>query len=247
MDREFYATLAKDQAKHWWYRGRRANLEAVLSKYLRGKSNCSILEIGAGSGGNIEMLQKFGSIDAVEMQDESREIIESNFPSVTVRNGALPDAEVFANKSYDVIAMFDVLEHVEAERESLTAITSHIADDGLLIISVPAYKWLWSHHDEVAHHFRRYTKGRLQTALVDTGWDVQQVGYFNTLLFPLAVAARMKDKVSKSEALTGLRPPVAPVNGLFYNIFSSERPIVRNGGFPFGLSVLAVAKLKEPQ
>ena len=245
MEEISYQETHRVQGSHWWYQGRLQIIDAVLSKYLDKSAPLSVLEIGAGSGVNIGKLKEYGKVDAVEMHDGGRQLIRDEFPDVAVRDGALPEPEVFDNKQFDVVCMFDVLEHVGPQIESLEVLREHVTKDGRLFITVPAYQWLWSQHDDTAHHFRRYTRSSLAEALETAGWNVEQVGYFNTRLFPLALIARLKDKLFKPKIATGLGLPGDTVNGLFHRIFSSEATRVAKGGFPFGLSVLAVASPKD--
>lgn len=242
MDATAYQRMKSNYDTHWWARGRREILSEVLTRWITEAGNSRILEIGAGTGANISLLSRFGTVTAVEMDDDARAIMAQDHPGLAIRSGALPDPEMFNGETFDAAVMFDVLEHVAEEAEALKVIRSHISPGGHLFISVPAYQWLWGHHDERVHHHRRYSRGRLRSALETAGWKVEQVGYFNTFLFPLAVAARMKDRISgRVESSTGSAIPPGPVNEAFYRIFRTERHRVANGGYPFGLSVVAVA------
>ena len=241
MEEASYLKTHSVQIKHWWYQARLEIIDRVLARHLSKSTPKTILEIGAGSGVNIGRLQQFGKVDAVEMHEGGRELIRNNFSDVETRNGALPDPEVFGGKNYDVVCMFDVLEHIDTHQEALESIREHINEDGRLFVTVPAYQWLWSQHDVAMHHHRRYTKKKLQEVLKEAGWKVDKIGYFNTFLFPLALIARVKDLIFKPEISTGIDLPSDPVNSIFQRIFTSEASQVSNGGFPFGLSLMAVA------
>jgi Methyltransferase domain len=241
MDEAIYEQTHDLAGEHWWYQARACVIARVMQRYLPSDQSFEILEIGSGAGVNVPLLKAFGSVSAVEMHPGARAKISEDHPDVTVRNGALPDPELLAGKSYGVVGMFDVLEHIAAESESLRAVRDHMTPDGKLFVTVPAYQWLWSRHDYVSHHQRRYTKGSLARALTAAGWEIDQIGYFNTFLFPLAVAARLKDRIFDGGSTTGLEKPRDSVNGLFLRVFKSEAGQVARGGFPFGLSVFAVA------
>lgn len=245
MDQYQYEQLVTRQVNHWWHMGRREILGAVLDKYLDDDRERDIIEIGAGCGGNIDMLSRYGAVTAVEMDDGARAYMASAHDGLEVRGGALPDTSLFAGQQFDVAIMFDVLEHVAEEAESLVAIRQHIRPGGLIFISVPAYEWLWGAHDDRVHHQRRYTSGSLRGALEGAGWSVEQVGHYNKHLFPLAVAARFKDKLTGAKQSTGFKVPAKPVNDTFFRIFSSEADRVARGGFRYGLSVAAVARNPE--
>jgi len=150
----------------------------------------------------------------------------------------MPDNIPFESKNFDLITMFDVLEHVERDSDSLRALSQRLADDGRILLTVPAMPWLWSRHDELHHHQRRYTPASLREAAEKAGLDVVELAYFNTLLFPLAVAQRMVERVFNRHAETDLMPhPV--VNAALAGVFGLERWIVGNVPLPFGLSLYA--------
>ncbi|MEM7724242.1 MAG: class I SAM-dependent methyltransferase [Pseudomonadota bacterium] len=247
METSEYELLAQKQATHWWYRVRRNILESLLEDHRATSDEpCSIIEIGAGAGSNVPVLKQFGTVTAVEMHDASRTHLERLYPDVSVGSAALPDSGVFRDAQYDVVVMFDVLEHVEQEHDALKVVKDHVKPKGRLLLTVPAYQWLWTSHDERMHHFRRYNRQMLRASLEDAGWTVERIGYFNTYLFPLAVLARLKDKVVGASVSTGSRVPNSTVNRLFYRVFQSELPRIRRGGFPFGLSVFAMATRQDP-
>src|SRR6185503_570835 len=121
----------------------------------------------------------------------------------------------------DAICFFDVLEHLEDDAAALRGAASNLAADGLVLATVPAYKWLWTSHDSEHHHFRRYTTERLGAAFRAAGLTTVQLGYFNTRLFPLAVASRMIDRIRGHHADGRLLPvPAAPINKTLRRIFA---------------------------
>jgi hypothetical protein len=108
------------------------------------------------------------------------------------------------------------------------------------VITVPAYRWLWSAHDEFLHHKRRYSAGELRGKIAAAGLRAEGLSYFNTLLFPLAAAARVKDRLLNQDRASGTAVPAGPVNRLFHAVFSAERFVVGRLALPFGVSLLAV-------
>jgi hypothetical protein len=113
-----------------------------------------------------------------------------------------------------------------------------VSTDGCLLLTVPAYSWLWSVHDERLHHVRRYTAGELKRKARETGWTVRRITYFNTLLFPLAVVARVTDKIIPSQEPVGTGMPSPIVNSVLYRVFSMEKVLLRAFNFPFGVSLM---------
>ncbi|MEM6621067.1 MAG: class I SAM-dependent methyltransferase [Pseudomonadota bacterium] len=237
MDRAVYDRMAENEAEHWWFTGRRAVLGALLDR-LDLKPSSTILEAGCGSGGNLQLLSRYGHLDAFEYDDTAR--AEAEAKGVTaVASGGLPN-DLPPGGPWDLIALFDVLEHIEDDCASLVALGDRLCDDGRILITVPAAQWLWSHHDEAHHHFRRYSRRSLRSVISDAGLRVLGIGNFNTLLFPLAVAQRLAQRISGSEAPADARP-AQWMNASLQTVFSSERYLVGRIPLPVGLSLWAVA------
>lgn len=185
------------------------------------------------------MLGQFGRLEAIEL-DESARAIASARSGVSVRPGALP-AELPGDCSdYDMIVLLDVLEHVEADEAALTELRRRLRPGGKLVVTVPAYPWLWSRHDETHHHHRRYTAALLGERLTAAGFRVDTMSYFNTLLFPVIALVRLLQGLLDADAADDAMP--APwINRLLVRIFGSERHAIGRLPLPFGVSLAAVA------
>ncbi|HEY8249551.1 MAG TPA: class I SAM-dependent methyltransferase [Burkholderiales bacterium] len=228
-----YREMADTEGRHWWFTGRRKILSSLISR-LGLPERARIVEIGCGTGGNLEMLSAFGELSAMETDDGARAIAtEKAGPRVEIRAGRCPDDIRFAKGSFDLVCLFDVLEHIEEDLATLQAVGALLAPGGLAVITVPAYRWMWSAHDEFLHHKRRYTAGELRKKIAASGLKARKLSYFNTLLFPLAATARLFK-------LAGTAVPAPPVNRLFHTVFSAERFVVGRLPLPFGVSLLAV-------
>lgn len=241
MEPQAYRDMARLQSVHWWYRARRRIIASRLSR-LALPASSRILEIGAGPGGNLDMLSRFGRVHAVETDAYARDYAQSAFPALPIEAGRLPDGLPFENLRFDLITMFDVLEHIEDDTAALTAVKDRVQPNGALVVTVPAYQWMWSTHDTHLHHFRRYTARRLSSALTASGWALDYISYFNTLLFPVAVAARLFDRLAQRGAVTGAESPPPAVNAVLHGVFSSEEHLLRLTRLPFGLSLICVAR-----
>jgi SAM-dependent methyltransferase len=235
MDRRAYLELNELEGRHWWFVARRQILADVLMRRGAIPPHARILEAGCGCGGNLDMLGAFGTVSAFEMDDQARQIARSR-TSVSIAEGQLPDRNPFRGQEFDLIAMLDVLEHIEDDAGALVELERCLAPGGQILLSVPAYPWLWSGHDEMHHHHRRYTKRSLVDVLTRAGFEINYITYFNSILLPLAVGARLMAKHSQGTSLPG-----ATTNGLLRGIFASERLWLRQGTLPFGLSLLALA------
>jgi hypothetical protein len=139
------------------------------------------------------------------------------------------------------VLLLDVIEHVDDDVATLRAARGAVGDGGLLIVTVPAYRWLWSGHDEVLGHRRRYTAGELRAAVERAGFRVLRVSYFNTLLFPLLAAVRAGKRV-RGDRGHDLRRPPAPLNWLLERAFAFERHLVPRVSLPFGASLLLIGR-----
>lgn len=246
MEASSYHQLIEQEEKHWWYLGRRQILADVLRR-LDLPSGARIFEVGCGTGGNLDLLAGFGTVDALEVNDFAREsALARGKPVRQMFSGRLPEGLALGDRRYDLIALLDVLEHLEDDRAVLQALRPHLAPGGRILLTVPAYMWLWGPHDVLAHHCRRYTRRSLIGAIEQSGLRVIKCSYFNFLLFPLAVVARALDHLRPPTGeLLGATMPAAPVNALFRAIFASERFLLRGLNLPFGLSIVVWAESAE--
>jgi SAM-dependent methyltransferase len=244
LDRSVYERLATSEKTHWWYVGRRRMIATLLDD-LDLTSDARLIELGAGTGGNLVLLGRYGSVRAMEYDDEARQFASSK-TNVPVLPGRLPDQIPFEDESADVVGLFDVLEHVEDDAGSLRAIRKLLAPTGTLVMSVPAHQWLWSGHDVVLHHHRRYSKPHLRKLAEDSGYTVRRLTYFNSTLFPAAAMVRLLDRRQKNGDVAGSGHPPALINSFLAGVLKAEARIVGAvGGLPIGLSLFAVLSKAE--
>lgn len=238
MHPDVYLEMAAVQERHWWFAARRRILSAVIGE-LALPAEARILEIGCGTGGNLPMLSAFGRLHAMEY-DETARGIASALGCCAVAAGGLPEPVPFADREFDLVCLLDVLEHIEDDEGALTRAGRLLNPSGRLLVTVPAYAWLWSTHDEAHHHRRRYTSGMLRRRARRAGLEVCRLGYFNSLLFPLIAGARLGAKLVGGKAGSDAALPSPAVNALLTAVFGAERHVVRHALFPFGTSVMAV-------
>ena len=241
MDRSAYAGMSAIENRHWWFVARRTLIRKIISAVpLPAKPR--ILEAGCGTGGNLAMLAEHGELSAFEYDAEAREMAAAKGVCPVVP-GCLPDQIATGDSPFDLIAMLDVLEHIDDDVGSLKALGAKLADDGRLLVTVPALPFLWSSHDELHHHKRRYTRSSLSSVAKAAGLEIERVGYFNSLLFPLAALQRGWAKLSGHGSGVDTVPS-APVNRALNMVFAAERYVVGWGHFPIGLSLFAVLRQK---
>jgi SAM-dependent methyltransferase len=238
MDRKVYDRMNELETRHWWFVARRRIIAALVTRRLQGRRDARILEAGCGSGGNLAMLGGFGQVDAFEYDAFARDHARAK-SGLPVEFGALPDGVPFDDRRYDLIGLFDVLEHIEADRASLATLADRLSDRGAILVTVPAFPFLWSRHDERHHHFRRYTRASLDEVARAAGLRVSYSSYFNFFLFPAAVTARFLKRLTGSEVPDD-RMPAAPVNAILTRVFGAERHLVGRMRLPLGLSLAAV-------
>ncbi len=242
MDPAYAAVHAEEDRAHWWFLGRRAVILAEMARRLpagRGR----LVELGCGSGGMLEALGRFGTAIGVETDPILR--ARARERGLDVRAGALPDAIPLEIGRWDAVCLFDVLEHVDEEANALAACRRLLAPGGRLFVTVPAYAWLWSRHDELLGHRRRYTAGRLRRAAEEAGFAVERLTYFNTLLAPAIMAVRLARAALRRPG-HDLDRPAPLINRALAACFAAEARLLGWLSPPFGISILLVARRADP-
>ena len=225
--------------RHWWFRGRWAVVEALLSRTpLPGLPR--ILDAGCGTGANLLRYSKIGSAEGVDPSPQAVEFCRDRGLDSVVQAGLeeLP----FEDGRFDLIAATDVLEHVDAEDQALQELWRVAAPGAALLLTVPAYMWLWSTEDERLHHKRRYTRARLRQAVRRAGWEPQIATYFNSLLLPpIALYRRLPRRSGADRAELVRTPPV--LNRPFSLPMRFEARLIHAGvRLPVGVSVGIVCR-----
>ena len=238
MDRIVYERMAAHDTTHWWYRARREILSDYLKRYAGIPGGARIREIGCGTGHNLPILAQFAEIYAIAAAKASERLGKQ------VGSSPLPELAGVADASYDLVAVLDVVEHVEDDVAALQAIARVLKPGGKILITVPAHQWMWSAHDVVNHHKRRYSKATLTASLHKAGLGWQKLRWFNSLLFPVAVAARFVGKLTGKDDSDD-SPPPRPLNAAFETVFGLERHLLGRLPMPPGLSIIVLAEPKQ--
>lgn len=237
MDQAYVAVHMEEDRQHWWFRGRLQVLLAVLRASLP-RRRLRLLELGCGTGNVLRALREFG--DAVGMEHDERLIAAARADGLDVRCGTIPDDLVVPEGWADVVLLLDVLEHLDDEAAALATARRALTAAGTLVITVPAFAWLWSAHDLALGHRRRYTARQLRLTVERAGFIVTRVTYFSTLLFPGVALVRWlkRDRDGRKHDLW--RPPAA-LNALLARCFAAERHFVPRFRLPVGSSLLLIA------
>jgi SAM-dependent methyltransferase len=242
MERVVYEQMAELDDRHWWYRARREVLAALIRREAKPPKGAKILELGCGTGHNLAMLSGFGYVDGLELDEEARTLSEKRLGR-KVMSAPLPELAGVPDRGYDLIGAFDVIEHIADDGAALDSIAEKLKPTGKFVMTVPAHQWMWSAHDVVNHHKRRYSRRSLKALIDASPMKLQKIGYFNSLLFPLAVLQRAASKLRGDED-ADVRLPPAPLNAALEKAFAAERYLVGRLPLPPGLSLFAVASAR---
>jgi SAM-dependent methyltransferase len=240
---EMQAMLENDE-RHWWYRGRRRVIRAVLDG-LGLPPGSRILDAGCGSGRMLDELAAYGRVAGVDMSREAVALARGR-GHAEVRVGRLEQLP-FKSGSFDLVTCLDVVEHTRDDRRTLAELRRVTRPGGLLVVSVPAYQALWSSHDVVNAHFRRYRARGLRAAAARAGWEPLRDTYFNSLLLPPAAVVRVAERTATRTPAAAARSDLSLtppwLNGpLEWPLRVEARAIRAGRRLPAGLSLLAVLR-----
>ena len=231
------------EERHWWYRGRRRVLAAVLDA-LALPAGMRILDAGCGSGRNMVDLARRGTVAGVELASSSLDAARARDVG-DVRAGSLEEPLPFADDAFDLAVALDVLEHLSDDELAWAELARVVAPGGRLVVTVPQYAWLWGEHDVVSHHHRRYTRAMLVARAARAGWSAERLTSFNSTLLPAIAAARLLQRARRSAQPADdlARTPQGVVNGALERVLAAEAAVIRRGrDLPAGVSLLAVLR-----
>jgi len=241
VDTDYYTTLDSVQERHWWYTARRSILEKVLQRvHSEGVPKGTLYDLGCGVGANLPVLEKFGPTVGVDMSPEAIDFCRRRGRS-NVTQANLNLLEGIPDGSGSVVVLADVIEHLDDERPCLEAAYRTLAPGGVLLVTVPAYMFLWGPSDELNHHKRRYTAGLLRS-VIEPAFRIEHLTYFNSLLFGLVAAGRFGEVLFKRGGDDTAKLPPSALNQALAAIFGLEARIVPQRRLPFGVSLLCVAR-----
>jgi SAM-dependent methyltransferase len=247
MEREQYAIMARREERHWWYTGMRRVAMAVLAHELKGRGDLRILDAGCGTGGTTVELRRFGDVVGVDLAWEALEPAQGRGLRKLARGSIerLP----FREASFDAVTSFEVVYHLGVANDvcALGEMRRVLKPGGMLLLRLPAHDWLRGEHDRLVHTRHRYAPGEVHRKLSDAGFRVDRLTWANALLFPPAVAKRMLERFSSNgsaDAEPDLWQPPWPINAALESAVAIEALVIPRGvALPFGLSVLAVARV----
>ncbi len=239
MMKNEYAEMAKMEEVYWWHRGRIKIVQKQLDINTSSTDN-DILNIGCGTGGTVGLLSRYGEVYNVDVSEEAINFCkQKGLRNVRGYNGKrLP----YKDKRFDLVIALDVLEHIELDYEALVEWLRVLKPGGKLVMTVPAYQWLWSEHDERLHHQRRYTASQVHMLVSRSGYVMKKRSYAIVFSFPLIVLHRLLSSITgrKRESSYVMLP--GAINTLFTWLLYLEAWMLRYLNFPFGTSIVVVAE-----
>jgi len=244
LEKSYYKEYYELERNHWWFKVRSKIIEDQIIKYAKLPSNPKILNVGAATFYSSEMLQQYGNVVSLEYDENCVDFVRSTL-NVDIVQGSATDLK-FEDKTFDLVCAFDVIEHIDNHSKAISEMRRVLKSSGKLIITVPAFMSLWSSHDEVNHHFRRYTKISLSKVLKLNKNEIEVVRftYFNSLLFvPILLARKLGNFFYNKRSITSdfsFYSKSKLLNRMFGLIFAVERTCLNYTNFPIGVSILYI-------
>ena len=243
MDLDSQKTFSKLEDEYWWFVGRRIIIKDILIKNFK-KNSLEILDWGCGTGKNYFLLKEFGNVLGV---DSSQHYININKKKGILNVVQTNDINEFKSDIYfDLITNFDVLEHIKNDKKYLEKVNHLLKPNGYILVTVPAYKFIWTKLDQVLGHYRRYNKKEINSLLENTGYEIIKSSYFFMILSPAFIVIRLFQKhMNKSGSLEEnviMVPKI--INKFFIFLLKLESSLINFLNLPFGTSIVVLARKK---
>lgn len=247
MQQHMYGIMRRVEESHWWYLGRRQIIRSFVEAISRANKSPSgrneqlaILDVGCGTGANLEMLSEFGEPSGVDVSAEA--VAYCHERGFTHVNHGAAEAMPFEDETFQLVTALDVVEHLDDDVAVLKEMRRVLKPDGKILLFVPAFMFLWGVQDDVSNHRRRYTLGEFKRAVVQAGFEVERASYANITFFLPTLLGRLLMRA------TGIRPAseanitIESLNGVLGKILGAESYWLRHLNLPFGVSIVCVAR-----
>jgi SAM-dependent methyltransferase len=228
---------------NWWYAGKRKILFRLFEKYFRNQNSPHFLDIGCGTGIILQFLSEYGKSYGLDASEKAISFCKQRGLSNVFLGSALKLP--FENEFFSAVIILDVLEHIDEDMDCLKEVFRVLKKDGIIIISVPAFRWFFSYHDEALQHKRRYGKSGLMEKVKKTGFVILKITFTNFFIFIPVCLLRMLVKmfrINKQGSDTGILPSF--LNSFLISIYSLESSLLKKVNLPWGLSLLCIAVKK---
>lgn len=236
METGFIQQIYENERNHWWYVVRRKIVHRLLDTHLEHAAHISILDVGCGAGLLTKELERYGKVAGIDISPDAVRFSQSR--GIRADTQAL---ETFrSEKKFDCVLALDVLEHCYDDARAIRNIRALLKPNGIAVIFVPAFSFLWGEQDDISHHFRRYRAPELRSKFERSGFRVLRQSYFNFFLAPAIFAIRKILNVLNIKTGGELKLNNRLVNYAMKMIFSAESALLSYVNFPFGVSILGV-------
>ena len=254
MQQHTYAIMRRVEESHWWFVGRRRIIRSFLERVCRDlkaaraeqagqNSALNILDVGCGTGANLEMLAQFGNAEGVDVSAEALSFCQAR-GLVNVKQGQAEALPYDAN-SFDLVTGLDVVEHLDDDLAGLQEMRRVLRREGRALLFVPAFMFLWGVQDDVSNHRRRYTLKGLKRVVREAGFEVERATYVNLSFFAPILLGRLFMRATRLRPESENNITVGFLNGFLGKLLGSESRALRYLNFPFGVSIICVARRTE--
>lgn len=268
MQQHTYAIMRRVEESHWWFVGRRKIIRSFLERVVhdlkatraegathseeagaepveqkRSDETLRILDVGCGTGANLEMLSEFGAAEGVDVSAEALSFCQAR-GLVNVKLGEAEHLPYEAG-SFDLVTGLDVVEHLDDDRAGLREMARVLRPGGRALVFVPAFMFLWGVQDDISNHRRRYTLPELKRALRESSFEVERASYVNLSFFAPILLGRLIMRATRLRPESENNLTIGALNGILGRILGAESSILRHMNLPFGVSVICVARRVE--
>ncbi len=244
METEIYGKMYANEDKFWWYLGMRKIIVSLLDKHLSRKNNLKILDVGCGTGGMFSTLSRYGQVYGIDKSERALGYARTRNIAQEIKQGEA-DKLPWPDDAFDLVGCFDVLYHqwIEDDAKVLKEIYRVLVPGGMIIVREASYNWLRSQHDQLVLTNHRFTRNELVNKLQQAGFKVKKSSYANFFLFPLALVKRLLEKIApEKDPMKNIFSHNSLANAVLTVFLYIEAEMIKYLNFPFGLSVICVAK-----
>jgi SAM-dependent methyltransferase len=254
MQQHTYAIMRRVEESHWWYVGRRRIIRSFLEPLgplanaaaaSRDGANArpEILDVGCGTGANLEMLSEFGDASGVDVSAEAVSFCHAR--GLENVQQAVAEALPFEDGSFELVTSLDVIEHLDDDVAGLNEMRRVLRPNGRVLLVVPAFMFLWGVQDDVSNHRRRYTLPELRKAVLHAGFEIERASYWNISFFVPILLGRLLMRAADIRPDTESGITLGFLNGMLGKILGAESYLLRHLDLPFGVSIVCIARRVE--